>query len=259
MALLQANGLGKSFGGITAVEDVSLEVRQGEILGLIGPNGAGKTTIFNLLTGFYDLDRGEVWFKDKNVTGWKPHVIAAEGLVRTFQSPEYLFFGHSVLEGVLMSEHGLFRTGIFSNLMGLSRVREEDKRCTDEAFELLKFIGLDGVKDTLAENLPHGLQRILGVALGLATKPSLLLLDEPMTGMNPGEKKDMTRLVGKIRDKGITIVMIEHDMRSVMSICDRLVVINFGQKLCEGSPEEVKINPAVIEAYLGKRNGTNAG
>ena len=251
MALLQTRRISKSFGGIDAVVDFSFEVREKEILGLIGPNGAGKTTIFNLLTGFYDVDKGEVWFGEKDITRSKPHLIAAEGLVRTFQSTEYLFFGHSVLENVLMSKRTFFKTGILSNLIGLSRGREEERKCREEAFELLKFMGLEEVKGTLADNLPHGLQRMLGVAIGLAAKPRLLLLDEPMTGMNPGEKRGIMKLMSRIRDKGITIVMIEHDMRSVMEICDRLVVLNFGHKLCEGKPEEVKENRDVIEAYLG--------
>jgi len=255
--LLKANNISKSFGGIHAVADVSFEVGRGEIVGLIGPNGAGKTTIFNLLTGFTPLDKGEILFNGKNITGLQPDRIAHEGLVRTFQSTEYLYFGYSVFENILMARHILFKKGILSHLLRSSAAKQEETQIEKEALESLDFVGLNGEENSLAENLPHGKQRVLGVAIGLSTKPQLLLLDEPMTGMNPHETAFMTEVVNKIREKGITVMMIEHDMRSVMKICDRIVVVNFGKKICEGDSRSVRENPDVIEAYLGKKNGTH--
>ncbi len=257
MALLKANNLSKSFGGIQAVVDFSFDVRNNEILGLIGPNGAGKTTIFNLLTGFYPVDKGEVLFKEENITGLTPHAIVSKGMVRTFQSTEFLYFGYSVFENILMAKHIFFRSGIFPHLLRFSRAKQEEEKAREEALKLVNSIGLDKDSNTLVDNLPHGKQRALGVAIGLAAEPSLLLLDEPMTGMNSEEARYMTELVRAIRSRGITIIMIEHDMRSVMEICDRIVVVNFGYKLCEGRPEEIRRNPDVIEAYLGKRYGTS--
>ena len=248
MPLLETRGLSRYFGGLAAVNGVTLTVDEGEIVGLIGPNGAGKTTCFNLLSGFIPPTAGTITFDGKDITGLRSHRIVALGLVRTFQLTT-LFQEMTALENVLLGLHLHSNKGIRQVLWGGRRMfpREE----IDEAHALLDFAGLAGHGDRAAKNLPHGHQRILGIAMALAARPRLLLLDEPVTGMNLDESGRVMALVKTIRARGTTILLVEHNMKAVMGTCERIIVLNFGQKLAEGTPAEVSTNRQVIEAYLG--------
>lgn len=248
--ILQVKNLTKRFGGLVAVDDLSFEVKRGEILGLIGPNGAGKTTVFNLLTGFLQLTKGEILFKGRNIVGLKPHSIASLGLVRTFQSSK-LFKGETTFDNVMIAHHLQQRTGFFDLVFHTPSSRQERNKTEASTEHLLKDVGLTRAGSQLAENLPHGLQRVLGVTLALAAKPELLLLDEPITGMTHQETKAITNLIRELNGQGLTVLLVEHNLREVMKICHRVLVINFGKKLTEGLPEEVRNNKEVIEAYLG--------
>lgn len=250
MALLEVKGLTKRFGGLTAVNALDLVVGERGILGLIGPNGAGKSTVFNLISGVHPPTAGRVWFRGEEITGRPPHVIARKGIVRTFQAAT-LFHEHSLLENVRVARHLHLRTGLWGVLVHSRAYRREEKENTRKAVELLEVVGLASVVEELAKNLPHGHQRALGVAVAMATEPALVMLDEPLTGMNREEASAMMGIIRKIRERGITILLVEHDMRAVMGLCDRIVVLNYGNKIAEGSAEEIKGNPAVIEAYLG--------
>ena len=240
--------LTRRFGGLFAVSDLSFAVEEGEIRGLIGPNGAGKTTTFNVISGFYPPSEGRVLFLGDDVSGLPTNAIAARGLVRTFQATT-LFQELSVLENVLVGCHLKARTDPFRALLGTDRAREEAAR--GRALEILEFFGLAERREEPGMSLPHGLQRALGMAVAFAADPKLLLLDEPFTGMNPEETGRMMDIVRKVRDRGVTILLVEHDMQAVMGLCDRITVLNFGRLLCEGSPGEVRRHPEVIEAYLG--------
>ena len=247
MPLLETRGLSKHFGGLAAVNGVDLAVNDGEIVGLIGPNGAGKTTCFNLLSGFLTPTAGTIRFDGADITGVRSHLIVKRGLVRTFQLTT-LFQDMTALENVLLGLHLHSTTGLRRALWSReSFPREEIAQCR----AVLEFTGLDAYADQLARNLPHGHQRILGIAMALAARPRLLLLDEPVTGMNLDESGRVMALVKTIRDRGTTILLVEHNMKAVMGTCERIIVLNFGQKLAEGTPVEVSTNPAVIEAYLG--------
>ena len=248
MPILEVRDLTRRFGGLFAVSDLSFSVEEGEIRGLIGPNGAGKTTTFNVMSGFYPPSEGRVLFRGDDISGMSTNAIAARGLVRTFQSTT-LFQELTVLENVLVGSHLKARTDPFRALLGTDRPREEAARA--KAIEILEFFGLDDRRDDPGMSLPHGLQRALGVAVAFAAEPKLLLLDEPFTGMNPEETHRMMDIVRKVRDRGITILLVEHDMQAVMGLCDRITVLNFGRLLTEGTPEEVRRHPEVIEAYLG--------
>ncbi|MBM3223765.1 MAG: ABC transporter ATP-binding protein [Candidatus Tectomicrobia bacterium] len=247
MALLEATQLSKHFGGLAAVSQVDLRVEEGEIVGLIGPNGAGKTTCFNLLSGFLPPTAGTITFAGEPITGLKPYHIVARGLVRTFQHTT-LFQDMTVLQNVLMGLHMHSRKGLGQILF---RPRAFPQEEIDRAHEVLAFTGLSPLAEQLAKNLPHGYQRTLGIAMALAVRPRLLMLDEPVTGMNLDESLHVMRLVQTIRDRGTTILLVEHNMKAVMGTCERVVVLNFGQKLAEGTPAEVSSNPEVIAAYLG--------
>lgn len=250
MALLETKGLTKYFGGLAAIHDLDMEVVDSEILGLIGPNGAGKTTLFNLISGFFPATSGEVWFKGESISGMKPHQVASKGIGRTFQQT-ILFMGSTVLDNVFTGFHMNYRTGLLNQFLHTSSAREEEREMRQKALEILQFMGLDSLKDELAQNLPHGNQRTLSMCVALASNPQLLLLDEPVTGMNPGETERTIELIRQIRDRGITIIVVEHDMKAVMSLCDRIVVLNYGKKVTEGPPGQVRENREVIEAYLG--------
>jgi branched-chain amino acid transport system ATP-binding protein len=247
MALLETRHLTKHFGGLAAVSQVNLTVQEGEIVGLIGPNGAGKTTCFNLLSGFLPPTAGTIIFAGEDITRLKPHHIVKRGLVRTFQLTT-LFQEMTVLENVLLGLHLHSRKGPRQVLFNRQSFPPDE---VAHSRSILEFIGLAPHADQLAKNLPHGHQRVLGIAMALATRPRLLLLDEPVTGMNLEESERVMTLVKTIRDRGMTILLVEHNMKAVMGTCERLVVLNFGQKLTEGTPAEVSTNPEVIEAYLG--------
>lgn len=251
MALLETKSLTKYFGGLAAINELDMEVFDSEILGLIGPNGAGKTTLFNLISSFFPPTKGEVSFKGELISGLKPHEVAQMGIGRTFQQST-LFMGSSVLDNVFTGFHMNYKTGPLSQFLHMPKAREEARVIKAKALEILKYMGLAPLKDELAQNLPHGHQRILSICVALAAKPELLLLDEPVTGMNPGETEQTIDLIRQLRDMGITIVVVEHDMKAVMSLCDRIVVLNYGKKIIEGPPEEIRENREVIEAYLGK-------
>ncbi|PYN78870.1 MAG: ABC transporter ATP-binding protein [Candidatus Rokuibacteriota bacterium] len=247
MPLLQARSLTRHFGGLAAVSEVDLSVEEGEIVGLIGPNGAGKTTCFNLLSGFLRPTGGTIVFGGEDITGFRPHQVAGRGLVRTFQLTT-LFQDMTVRENVLLGMHLHSRQGLRRLLFGRQIFPPDEVRGSDE---VLEFTGLAPQADQLARNLPHGHQRILSIAMALAARPRLLLLDEPVTGMNLEESGHVMALVKTIRDRGTTILLVEHNMKAVMGTCERVVVLNFGLKLAEGTPAEVSTSAAVIEAYLG--------
>jgi len=238
MSLLQVKHAYKFFGGLAAVTDVSFDIRPGEILALIGPNGAGKTTVFNVVNGFYKPSKGQIWFKGVDISGMKPHKICKMGMARTFQVVK-----------------PLQRMSVFDNVIASAYLRTGSKAVAAAiAMEILQFTGLYEDRDVISKGLPLGKRKRLEIARALATKPELLLLDESFAGLNPTELDESIGIIRRIKERGITIMIIEHHMKVIMSISDRIVVINYGQKIAEGTPDEIRANPAVIEAYLGEES-----
>ena len=249
--LVEIRNLSQHFGGVAAVSRLDLDVFDSEILGLIGPNGAGKTTLFNVISGFYTPTTVTVTLKGETVSGLRPDEIAKKGIGRTFQQT-VLFMRSTVLENVVTGFHMNYRSGLMSQFLHTRSAKEEENGIRKKAIEILEFMGLSALKDERAQNLPHGHQRTLGICVALAAHPQLLLLDEPLTGMNPTETLATLNHIRQLKDRGITIIIVEHNMKAVMSLCERLVVLNHGEKIAEGKCEEIQDNKAVIEAYLGK-------
>lgn len=249
-ALLAVAGVSKRFGGLAALDDVSLSVRPGEIYGLIGPNGAGKTTLFNCMTGLYSVTSGEIRLAGLPIQGLKPHEIVAQGFARTFQNIR-LFANMTALENVMVGRHPRTRAGVLGAVMRCARTRAEEAGIRDRARELMAYVGLKNKGRSLAGHLAYGDQRRLEIARALATEPRLLALDEPVAGMNPTERRQMGELFRKLRDGGVTLLLIEHDVKLVMGLCDRVAVLDYGRKIAEGEPEAVQKDAAVIAAYLG--------
>ena len=249
-ALLEVDDVTIKFGGLTALDQVSFEIRQGEILGLIGPNGAGKTTCFNVMTGVYEATSGQVRFDRTVLRKLSRHKITRLGMARTFQNIR-LFKSMTALENVMVGADANSKVGFWDAVLGTPRHRRTEAESEARAHELLEFVGVAGAADELAANLSYGDQRRLEIARAMATNPKLLCLDEPAAGFNPAEKRRLMDLIRKVRDQGYTVLLIEHDMKLVMGVTDRIVVLEFGRKIAEGTPEEIRNDPAVIAAYLG--------
>nr|WP_237659724.1 ABC transporter ATP-binding protein [Tepidanaerobacter sp. GT38] len=251
MKLLEGTNLTMVFGGLSALNSVDITINQGEVLSVIGPNGAGKTTLFNLLTGVYTPTAGVIRFRKKEIKNLKPYEITKMGIARTFQNIR-LFGEMTVLDNVIIGQHCRTKTGVFGAILKTPAVRKEEALVKEKAMDVLKFVGLDDVYNEKAKNLPYGKQRRLELARALATDPELILLDEPAAGMNPQETNELIELIEKLNDMGKTVLLIEHDMKLVMGISKRIMVLDYGRKIADGPPEEIRNNEKVIKAYLGE-------
>lgn len=249
--MLKINNVTLRFGGLTAVNDVSIEIKENEIYGLIGPNGAGKTTLFNIIDGVYKPTSGKILFKEHRIDGLQPFQVNRLGIARTYQSTN-LFKNMTVLENILVGRHTKLKSGLLSSILRLRLQRKEEREAKNRAMELLKLIGLTQKADFISKHLSYGEQRLLEITRALASEPSLLLLDEPAAGMNLKEKEDLVEFIKKIRSFGITILIVEHDMKVIMSITENICVLNYGKKIAEGNPTSIRNNPDVIQAYLGE-------
>jgi branched-chain amino acid transport system ATP-binding protein len=250
MSLLRVEGLGKKFGGLNAVDDLSFDIRLGVVYSIIGPNGAGKTTLLNLLSGVYQPSGGRIFFDEHDLTGRAPYEYASRGIARTFQNLQ-VFFNMSALENVMVGCHLHARRGLVSALLHTPRLARAEAACREEAVELMRYVGLQHYLSASADAMPYGALKRLEIARALATRPKLMLLDEPAAGLNPTEALELDDLIGRLTERGVTVVLVEHNMRLVMGVSDHILVLDYGRKLAEGTATSIRNDPKVIEAYLG--------